>query len=610
MEQAYRNLSLLQIETLAAAGCVAERWDRVMITEGTDISALRGCTFAGEVRIGACGGPVTDHKGIRRRSGIYNTTVIDSEIGDDCLVANVGSYIANCRIGRGVIIENTGKIACTGDSTFGNGVQVASINEAGGREVPVFNELSAQTAYVTAMYRHRPRAIEALLGLIGSYCESVRSDKCSIGDGAVISGCGEICNVNIGPGARIEGAAGLSNGTVNSSAARPTFIGTGVIAHNFICLEGSKLTDGVSVDHCFIGEACKLENGFMATHSMFFANSELGGGEAASVFGGPFTVSHHRSSLLIAGYFLFFNAGSGSNQSNHLFKAGAVHQGIHERGCKFGSNSYIMLPSREGAFTVVIGKHTNHHDTSQLPFSYLIEDAGRSSLHPAANLRNYGTHRDLNKWPARDRRGDKRTDRVNQSEHNPYLGSKILNALGICRRLASREGVEVHNYNRIRIKHVVLKRGIQLYELAADAAVGAALESGYRQARPFCGQWVDAAGMYLPKTEMDRLLGMLEGGEFADVAQFERELDAIHDAYPDHAYAWGLGVLADRLGREPSPEDIAAAVARGHEAAAALTAQRMEDAQRDMDAMMETGYGIDCDNEEERKADFRSVRKV
>ena len=41
---------------------------------------------------------------------------------------------------------------------------------------------------------------------------------------------------------------------------------------------------------------------------------------------GPYTVSHHKSSLLIAGMFSFFNAGSGSNQSNHLFKSGAVHQ--------------------------------------------------------------------------------------------------------------------------------------------------------------------------------------------------------------------------------------------------------------------------------------------
>ncbi|MCD8073368.1 MAG: DUF4954 family protein [Alistipes sp.] len=411
-----------QVELLTAAGNTADNWNNVFISSATDITAIRGCSFSGEVRIGRCGKFITDRKGIRRRTGIYNSTVVNSSIGDDCLVSNIGTYIANVDIGDGVIIDNTGMVACSGESTFGNSTPVRTINEAGGREVPIFDGLSAQTAYIIAMYRHRPEAVRELCRLVEAYCDKVRGGRCRIGDGAVVEGCGNICNVNIGPAAVIEGAAGLFEGTVASNREAPAYIGTGVIAERFICLDGSRLSDGVSLNHCFVGQACRMEGGFMAAHSLFFANSELGGGEAASVLGGPFTVSHHRSSLLIAGYFLFFNAGSGSNQSNHLFKAGAVHQGIHERGCKFGSNSYIMLPSREGAFTVVIGKHTNHHDTSGLPFSYLIEDNGRSSLHPGANLRSYGTHRDIAKWPARDRRAGHRIDRINQSRTQPLPG--------------------------------------------------------------------------------------------------------------------------------------------------------------------------------------------
>ncbi|MCC8018628.1 MAG: DUF4954 family protein [Rikenellaceae bacterium] len=610
MRNSYRKLSSAETAQLTANGCSAADWGRIYVKETTDPGSIRMCRFSGEVRIGRCGGTVTDPNGVVRRTGIYNSTLIDTTVGDDCLIENTGTYLANCDIGDRVIIENTGTLACTGGATFGNGTEVSSINEAGGREVPISNGLSAQAAYIMALYRHRPAAVEALARLIADYCDGVRSDRCTVGDGAVISGCGNIVDVCIGPGAVIKGAAELSNGTVNSTAEEPALIGTGVIAKNFICMEGSHMTDAVSVDHCFIGAACRLENGFMSTHSLFFSNSELGGGEAASIFGGPYTVSHHRSSLLIAGYFLFFNAGSGSNQSNHLFKAGAVHQGIHERGCKFGSNSYIMLPSREGAFTVVIGKHTSHHDTSDLPYSYLIEDAGKSSLHPAANLRSYGTHRDLQKWPARDRRLVNRTDRINQSEHNPYLAVKVSRALEICRRLASREGVETHSYNRVRIKNVVLKRGIQLYELALDAAVGTILAEGREREVLPCGEWVDAAGMYLPRTEMERILDMLEEGRFGTVAALETELDSIHNSYRDHAYAWALAELAKITGREPSPEDIGAAIERGRAASESLTAMRTEDAQRDRDTLMETGYGIDSTDPEERKRDFRSVRKL
>ena len=82
---------------------------------------------------------------------------------------------------------------------------------------------------------------------------------------------------------------------------------------------------------------------FSAENSVFFANSEAFHGEAVSVFGGPYTVTHHKSSLLIAGMYSFFNAGSGTNQSNHMYKLGPVHQGILERGSKTGSFAYLLM---------------------------------------------------------------------------------------------------------------------------------------------------------------------------------------------------------------------------------------------------------------------------
>ena len=126
--------------------------------------------------------------------------------------------------------------------------------------------------------------------------------------------------------------------------------------------------------------------------------------------------------------FSFFNAGSGSNQSNHLFKSGAVHQAVHLRGCKFASGAYIMSPAIEGAFTMVKGNHADHHDTAIFPYSYLMEKEGRSHLLPGANLTSYGTVRDLEKWPARDRRTVGR-DVINFEEHNPCVTGAMLRAV-------------------------------------------------------------------------------------------------------------------------------------------------------------------------------------
>ena len=62
-----------------------------------------------------------------------------------------------------------------------------------------------------------------------------------------------------------------------------------------------------------------MDKHYSAEHSVFFANSQGFNGEACSIFAGPYTVTHHKSTLLIAGMFSFMNAGSGSNQSNHMY---------------------------------------------------------------------------------------------------------------------------------------------------------------------------------------------------------------------------------------------------------------------------------------------------
>ena len=56
-----------------------------------------------------------------------------------------------------------------------------------------------------------------------------------------------------------------------------------------------------------------------------------------------------------------------------MYKLGPIHQGAMERGAKTTSDSYILWPARVGAFSLVMGRHVNHADTSNLPFSYLIE---------------------------------------------------------------------------------------------------------------------------------------------------------------------------------------------------------------------------------------------
>ena len=73
-----------------------------------------------------------------------------------------------------------------------------------------------------------------------------------------------------------------------------------------------------------------------------------------------------------------------------MYKLGPIHQGTLERGAKTTSDSYILWPARVGAFSLVMGRHVNHSDTSNLPFSYLIEQNNTTYLVPGVNLRSVG----------------------------------------------------------------------------------------------------------------------------------------------------------------------------------------------------------------------------
>jgi hypothetical protein len=127
---------------------------------------------------------------------------------------------------------------------------------------------------------------------------------------------------------------------------------------------------------------------------LFFSNCQGENGEACALFAGPYTVTHHKSTLLIAGMFSFMNAGSGSNQSNHMYKLGPIHQGIVERGAKTTSDSYVLWPAKVGPYSLILGRHYKHSDTSNLPSSYLIENDNTTYIAPGVNLRSVGTIRD------------------------------------------------------------------------------------------------------------------------------------------------------------------------------------------------------------------------
>ena len=570
----YRKPTPAEIEALTAAGNSAENWDAIEVAQNFTPAQLSGCRLEGRVQIG---------RGARLRR----------------------CTIRNYRIGEEALIEGVTALECRRESSFGNGVRVAAINENGGRTVRIYDRLTAQTAYILAVYRYRPEAVEAIERMIERYAAERRDTLGTVGPHARITGARFIREVNIGKGATIDGASLLENGTVCDGA----HIGVDVKAYDFIAAENARIDNGSIVERCFVGESCRLDKAFTAAESLFFANSHCENGEAASIFAGPYTVSHHKSSLLIAGMFSFFNAGSGSNQSNHLFKSGAVHQAVHLRGCKFASGAYIMSPALEGAFTMIMGHHSFHHDTSAFPYSYLVEKEGRSVLMPGANLTSYGAVRDIEKWPARDRRTIRR-DVINFEEYNPYITSGMLRAVDTLHAIAEEDpDAPTYVHQKAIIRAAALKRGIGLYNRFIVAALGAMLDRGESAERyDGSGRWLDIAGQYITKREVEAILDAIDHGELASPEEVDNQFRVFSVHYDDYAHSWAEGVYASLLGHIPTVAEIEEAIAAGRNARA--TMRRTTDADRDRDCSLDmaVSYGLDSDDEGEVRDDYYSVR--
>ena len=571
----FRKLTSAETAALEALGNSAEDWSKVLVSEDFKPFQLLQSHLEGDVEIAA-----------------------EARI--------VRSRVANYRIGTGSLVEGVTALECRRRSAFGNGVGVATMNECGGRTVKIFDRLSAQVAYVMAVYRHRPQTIAALEKMVDAYAEERSSEIGEVGSDCRIVGARFIREVRIGNGVEIDGASILENATLCDGAR----VGVDVKAYDLIAAEGSVIDNGSIVERCFVGESCRLDKGFTAAESLFFANSHCENGEAASIFAGPYTVSHHKSSLLIAGMFSFFNAGSGANQSNHLFKSGAVHQSVHLRGCKFGSGTYIMAPAIEGPFTLVLGRHTQHHDTSAFPFSYLVEQDGRSALMPGANLTSYGTVRDIGKWPERDRRTVKR-DRINFEEDNPYLAGGMIDAVNTLNSLAeAHPDAESYVHNHALIRSTQLQRGLKLYNKAIVASLGAMLRNGEPGRADGTGRWNDVAGQYVPRREVKRILDAIANGGIDSLEGIDRAFDRIAADYDHYARSWAEGVLAQLLGHAPSPEEIAEAVTAGERTRETLHKSAEDDRARDCSPAMAVGYGVDADSEEEKMQDYHTVRGI
>lgn len=478
-----RTLTPSEITRLEENRCHAEDWQKITVGENFSADRLYDVQFIGECSIGSNSDTVTTDMGFELPTGIRHARIINSTIGDNTFVENVSAFICNADIGDNCIVNNVSVIQTTEGTTFGQGNTISVMNESGEGNVVLYSGLTSQIAALTvlppclgeqyddgdATIEARRQAKDAVRRMVMEEVMSRMPKRTLIEDNVRITDTIEITNSWITQWTEVRGAQRISETTLWSRQDNSVFVGAGAILDGCIVTLGSSVSNNAIAKNCFIGENSTLTDGFSATDSLFFANSYMANGEACAAFCGPFSVSHHKSTLLIGGMYSFYNAGSGTNFSNHAYKMGPIHYGIMERGAKTASGAHILWPAHIGAFTMCMGKIATHPDTSALPFSYVIGDGTDTYIVPARNIATVGTYRDAAKWPRRDMRPQgSRRSMVDTEWLNPSTMTKVVEAKVTLEALRDQKGArEVYETaDGSLIKRSALEKGISLYTLA------------------------------------------------------------------------------------------------------------------------------------------------
>ncbi len=560
----YRQLTQEEIDVLERNSCWAEDWDRVMVADTFKPYGFHRVVFYGDIRLGSFDKQVEVTKGFTKHAGINDATLRNVTVGNDCLIEKIGNFINNYTIGDDCYISNICTLETTEGATYGDGHVVSVLNEMGDGNVILFHDLNSQLAALMVKHFRDKSLRDNITRLVNEEIRFTLPERGTIGNGVKIINTKEITNTVIKDDCEVNGAARLSDCTIMSSKDASVYIGTGVICENSIISNGCSITNSVKMQDCFVGEACQITNGFTAEASVFFANSFMANGEACAAFCGPFSASHHKSSLLIGGEYSFYNAGSNTNFSNHAYKMGPMHYGVLERGSKTASGAYVLMPAKIGAFSVCFGKLMNHPDMRCLPFAYLMAYGETMYIVPGRNITTVGLYRDIKKWPKRDRRApSSRKSIINFDWLSPFTvgeivqGKKILEAL----RLAGGDNVSSYNYHEYIINASSLRKGIKYYDIALRIYMGAVLKRAVKGGflgKPAStigeGDWNDLSGLLLPASEEQRLIDDIKSGNIESIKDILNRFREIDSHYREYQWTWTYRMILDYYGLEELTE--------------------------------------------------------
>jgi len=448
----YRQLTAYEIEVLVRNRNTSSNWNHILVSDAFTPELVQNCKFFGLVRIGRLDPYYLEFHNLRRPVGLYNSTIISCDLGDNVCVDNT-NYLSHYIIGNDVMIVNTNELATTEYAKFGNGIlkegEAESIriwmevcNENGGRSIIPFNGMLPGDAWLWTRFRDDQALQDKFKEFTEKKFDNRRGYYGKIGDRTVIKNCKIIKDVWIGSDAYLKGANKLKNLTINSSPTAKSQIGEGCEMVNGIVDYGCRVFYGVKAVRFIMASHSQLKYGARLINSYLGNNATISCCEVLNSLIFPAHEQHHNNSFLCAALVMGqSNMAAGATiGSNHNSRSpdGEIIAG---RGFWPGLCVSLKHNSRFASFTILAkGDYPAELDIP-LPFSLVSNDASTDELviMPAYwFLHNmYALARNSWKYPDRD----KRTEKIQHLEFDflaPDTINEMVHALTLLRRFTAR----------------------------------------------------------------------------------------------------------------------------------------------------------------------------
>ena len=306
-------------------------------------------------------------------TGIYDCTIVACQIGNDCLLEKV-RLAAQVIIERGAVVVDVGALTCSGKAAFGCGQRLPLACEVGGREVPVWAEMTVDQAALVARDRADRPGQQAVREAAARYLLGVTSSVGWVRRKARICHTERVRDCYVGAGAVIDHALELTNVAVLSSPDEATRITGGSAVSDSVLQWGVQITGNAIVRRSVVMEHGGVDEHAAVADSVIGPNTHIAKGEVTASLVGPFVGFHHQSLLISA----FWPEGKGNVAygamvgSNHTSRAPDQECWPGE-GMFFGLGCAIRYPAdfSEAPYTTVSLNTTTLPQKVRFPFSLI-----------------------------------------------------------------------------------------------------------------------------------------------------------------------------------------------------------------------------------------------